>query len=305
MARPEGLDIICCSLEPWDEVWRRNQHLASRDAASYGRPCVCSSPSRPSTWPGRWQGRWPPPSALRPIGDSGRLWAMAPRKWLPRRIWPAGDRSLFRQVIAAGRRLGFDRPVLWINDSMYAPMLESTGWPSVYDVTDDWLLGADPVTRDGAAAAERCARCCAMPPRSWCARRRWWRAGDVTGWSIWFRTAWTSTTCGRRPSRPPDLPAGRIVLYQGTLSDGRLDIDLCVCDLRPAMRAPATLVLRGPEQPDPGIDQGPDRCRCRRPRSAVRTPTCPPTFSTPTCWWCPIRSPPSPRASIRSRPVSS
>ncbi len=29
MARPEGLDIICCSLEPWDEVWRRNQHLAS------------------------------------------------------------------------------------------------------------------------------------------------------------------------------------------------------------------------------------------------------------------------------------
>ena len=28
--------------------------------------------------------------------------------------------------------------------------------------------------------------------------------------------------------RPPDLPAGRIVLYQGTLSDGRLDIDLCL-----------------------------------------------------------------------------
>jgi len=30
--------------------------------------------------------------------------------------------------------------VLWINDSTYAPLVERTGWPSVYDVTDDWLL---------------------------------------------------------------------------------------------------------------------------------------------------------------------
>ncbi len=69
------------------------------------------------------KGRLPELSPLRPVGESGRLWTVTPRKWLPRSLWPRGDHSLFRQVVGAGRRLGFDHPVLWINDSTYAPLL--------------------------------------------------------------------------------------------------------------------------------------------------------------------------------------
>jgi glycosyltransferase involved in cell wall biosynthesis len=45
--------------------------------------------------------------------------------------------------------------------------------------------------------------------------------------------------------RPTDLPATRIVLYQGTLSDGRLDMGLCT-DLARSLGAEATLVFVGP-----------------------------------------------------------
>ncbi len=45
--------------------------------------------------------------------------------------------------------------------------------------------------------------------------------------------------------RPADLPPGRIVLYQGTLSDGRLDIGLCV-SLARTLSGRATLVFLGP-----------------------------------------------------------
>ena len=45
--------------------------------------------------------------------------------------------------------------------------------------------------------------------------------------------------------RPADLPPGRVVLYQGTLSDGRLDIGLCV-SLARDLTGRATLVFLGP-----------------------------------------------------------
>ena len=82
------------------------------------------------TWSLR-QGGWPGSSALRTIDEDGRLWVMAPRKWLPRRIWSNGDHSLVRQVLAAAQELRLNRPLLWINDSTYAPLLKMTSWPSV------------------------------------------------------------------------------------------------------------------------------------------------------------------------------
>jgi teichuronic acid biosynthesis glycosyltransferase TuaH len=45
--------------------------------------------------------------------------------------------------------------------------------------------------------------------------------------------------------RPSDLPQGRTVLYQGTLSSGRLDIDLCV-SLAQGLAGRANLVFLGP-----------------------------------------------------------
>ena len=36
--------------------------------------------------------------------------------------------------------LGLPDPLVWVNDASYARFALSTGWPTVYDVTDDWLL---------------------------------------------------------------------------------------------------------------------------------------------------------------------
>jgi hypothetical protein len=77
---------------------------------------------------------------LRRIGDTGRLWGLRPVKALPRSAGSWADRSLGLQVRLAARRLGFGRPVLWVNDLSYAWLVRSSGWPSIYDITDDWLL---------------------------------------------------------------------------------------------------------------------------------------------------------------------
>ena len=54
--------------------------------------------------------------------------------------------------------------------------------------------------------------------------------------------------------RPSDLPTGPIVLYQGTLSDGRLDIDLCV-SICSAIGDRATFVFVGPNTLTRGSSQ--------------------------------------------------
>ena len=41
------------------------------------------------------------------------------------------------QVRLAAANSGFRRPTLWINDVTYAPLIGATGWPAIYDVTDD------------------------------------------------------------------------------------------------------------------------------------------------------------------------
>jgi glycosyltransferase involved in cell wall biosynthesis len=242
--RADPFDVICLSLEPWDEVWRRNQHMA-RELLRL-RPTLrllFAEPPVDVAWSLR-QGRWPKRSLLRPVGDSGRLWAMAPRKWLPRRIWPRGDRSLSDQVMEAGRRLRFDRPVLWINDSTYAPLIERSGWPSVYDITDDWVLakGSDRQMerqhRNDAAVLGDASEVVVCSPA----------LAESRGHhrSVHLIANGVEVDHLRAPTeRPGDLPAGPVVLYSGTLSAGRLDIDLCV-RLGRAVAGRAALVFVGP-----------------------------------------------------------
>lgn len=244
MERADPFDVICLSLEPWDEVWRRNQHMA-RELLIL-RPTLrllFAEPPVDVAWSLR-QGRWPERSLLRPVGSSGRLWAMAPRKWLPRRIWPRGDRSLSDQVMEAGRRLRFDRPVLWINDSTYAPLIERTGWPSIYDVTDDWVLakGTDRQMerqqRNDAAVLRGASEVVVCSPALAESRGR--------NRSVHLIANGVEVDHLRAPTeRPGDLPDGPVVLYSGTLSAGRLDIGLCT-RLGRALAGRATLVFVGP-----------------------------------------------------------
>jgi glycosyltransferase involved in cell wall biosynthesis len=244
MSGADDFDVICLSLEPWDEVWRRNQHMAAELLRL--RPSMrllFAGPPIDVTWSLR-QGGWPGSSALRTIDEDGRLWVMAPRKWLPRRIWSNGDHSLVRQVLAAAQELRLNRPLLWINDSTYAPLLKMTSWPSVYDVTDDWLLaqGRPPEMerqrRNDADMLRDATEVVVCSPSLVDSRGRTRQVHLIpNGVDVDHLRSLTS--------RPVDLPTGRIVMYQGTLSEGRLDVDLCL-RLCHGLVGRATLVFVGP-----------------------------------------------------------
>lgn len=238
------LDVICFSLERWDEIWRRNQWFATEmlDADPQLRILFAELPID-ALW-ATLHGKLPSNGRLRPVGTTGRLWATAPYKLLPRRVWAGADKFLASQVLRAARQLGMRRPVLWINDSTYADLAVSTGWPSVYDVTDDWLLANrddrhlarerrhDTLLLDNATEVVVCSPALAESR----GRRR----------AVRLISNGVDIEHIRCPQpRPVDLPEGRIALYQGTATRGRLDLDLCV-ELAAALGKMATLVLVGP-----------------------------------------------------------
>jgi teichuronic acid biosynthesis glycosyltransferase TuaH len=237
-------EVVCCSLEPWDEVWRRNQLVATellRLRPSLRLLFVEPPVDVPRSLARR---RRPAPSGLRSLGDSGRLWAVTPRKWLPRRIWAGVDQALGQQVLDTVRRVGFERPVLWVNDSTYAPLVKESGWPSIYDVTDDWLLAGhaaaelDRQQRNDRLLVDTVAEVvvCSSSLQETRGRSR----------QVHLIPNGVDVAHFRQPQpRPADLPAGRTMVYAGSLHDDRLDVDLCV-ELSARLAGRATLVLVGP-----------------------------------------------------------
>ena len=137
-------ELVVCSLEPWDEIWRRNQFFV--DALLRRNPALRVLFVEPpaDVLFDITQRRRPALPRFRRLAADGRLMAFRPLKALPRRLGPPADALLLWQLRLAVRRIGFARPVLWINDVTYAPLIERTGWPSLYDVTDDWLLAPSP-----------------------------------------------------------------------------------------------------------------------------------------------------------------
>lgn len=244
-------DVICFSLEPWDDVWRRNQLFAS--ALLELRPSMrilFAEVPVDIAWSLR-HGRLPARRPLRAVGTSGRLWAMSPYKLAPRRLWPRTDQLLGRQVLRAAKRLSFQQPVLWINDVTYAD-LATSGWPAVYDITDDWLLVASH-DRELARLADHDRRLLAQADEVVvCSPSLYQTRGQDR--TVHLITNGVDVEHFRRPqSRPDDLPAGRVVVYVGTLAVGRLDLDLCVALCRHlAGRAHAVFV--GPNSLPPERD---------------------------------------------------
>jgi teichuronic acid biosynthesis glycosyltransferase TuaH len=253
MPSPETFDIVCCSLEPWDQVWRRNQLMATellRLRANL-RLLFVETPVD-MAWAVRNR-QVPALSARRQIGDTGRLWATRPRKWLPRKVWPFVDQSLGSQVLAAAAHLNMSRPVLWINDNTYGPLITRTGWPSVYDVTDDWTLAEGSPEemarqrRNDARIVEGADEVVVCSPALVGSRGRNRHVHLITnGVDVDHLRSLTT--------RPADLPAGQIAMYQGTLSAGRLDIRLCV-ELAATIAPDATLVFVGPNSLDKESEQ--------------------------------------------------
>lgn len=246
-----GRDVVLVSLEPWDEVWRRNQHLAAgllrRDPGL--RLLVVEPPrdplhalvggSAPRTGRGLRPG--PPVAGVGP----GRLWLYEPTKLLPRRLDPGSDRRRARAVARAADRAGLSRPTLWVNDPRAADLLDVTGWPALYDVTDDWvtadrdeaerarLVRGERILLEQAVAVTVCSP--ALAERKGADR------------PVELVTNGVDADLYRRPTaRPEDLPPGPTAVYVGTLHRDRLDVDLCVRTQAELDRDGGRLVLVGP-----------------------------------------------------------
>lgn len=241
-------DLVVLSLEAWDEVWRRNQHLVAgllrADPALrvlFVEPAVDPLHDLVTRHaPRRGHGV----RAVRLSGAEGRLWSFRPNKLLPRKVDPDADRRLASATVRAARRLGFADPLLWINDPSGAEVLRQTGWPALYDITDDWLEAERTPTeharlvRDEGFLMERCVEVVVCSPSLAETKGRLRRVTLVPNA--------VDVEFYRRPQpRPADLPTGPVAVYVGTVHTDRIDPDLCVATAR-ALGDAGALVLVGP-----------------------------------------------------------
>lgn len=220
-------ELVVCSLKAWDQVWNRNNFLT--DALLRRNPDLRVLFVEPPVDPlyDLSNRRRPTPPRLTTITADGRLRVLRPIKCLPRRIGPLSDALQRKQVRAAARQFRLSEPVLWINDVTYAPLIDETGWRSIYDVSDDWLL-APFATREiqrlreldeiALAAADEVVVCSkALAETRGATRSVWLVPNAVDG--VHFK---------KPQPRPEDLPWEPVALYAGTTHDARIDVDLVV-----------------------------------------------------------------------------
>ncbi len=187
--------------------------------------------------------RIPTPPRFRRLSKDGRLVALRPLKPFPRRFGRAADVLMLGQVKVAARALRLLQPTLWINDVTFAPLISETGWSTVYDITDDWLLApflprelARLTRLDDLALTEADEVVVCSPALA--ASRGLKRDVSVVPNGVdveHFRRA--------RP-RPSDLPDSPTAVYVGSLHDARIDVRLVV-ELAAALPR-LTVVLVGP-----------------------------------------------------------
>jgi glycosyltransferase involved in cell wall biosynthesis len=218
---------VVCSLEPWDEVWRRNQFFAAALLRRNPELRVLFVEPPADVLFDLLQRRLPALPRLRMVGQGARIRALRPLKALPRRVGSVVDRSLRAQVLLGIQAVGFSRPTIWVNDVTFAPLLGRRGWPSVFDVTDDWLLAPFAprelerlrrLEATALAAADEVVVCSPALAASRGATRR-----------VHLIPNGVEVERFRRPQqRPKDLPVGRTAVYAGSLHEARLDLELVV-----------------------------------------------------------------------------
>lgn len=245
--------IVVFSLEPWDDVWRRNQYLI--DALLRADPTleviVVEPPEDPVH---RLVTRRRPRlgKGLRQHeGYGGRLHLLQPTKWLPRRLGRWADALMEASVRRGIRHLSWQRPLLWINDPRWAGFATASRWPSLYDITDDWVL-ADRPERERRRLAEADATLLAGCDEV-----------VVCSTALGVSKGLARARAGANPvtlipnavdvdryrlpyDRPDDLPDAPVALYAGTLHEDRLDVDLVLHTAERLAEFGARLVLLGP-----------------------------------------------------------
>lgn len=244
-------DLVVISLEPWDGVWRRNQHLVSRLLTLDPGLRVLFVEPRADPLHDVRSGRRPQfgRRVRKRANVQPGLWTLRPVKLLPRRIDRGADRRFARGVVRSARRLGMTDPILWINDPAAAELSGMTGWATLYDITDDWAA-ADRAAPERARivdgeqqllrSADQVVACSAELVR----RKSPARGADRAPIVLIPNGVDTAAYQHRHP-RPPDLPARKVALYAGTLHADRFDVPLCIATAR-ELSTSATVVLLGP-----------------------------------------------------------
>lgn len=137
-------DLVFVSMENWDDVWRRNQFLCAGLARRHpnmkilfmGRPRDVSHQIRKRKF-AEVRGR-----ASYPAPGHPAITITHPLKLLPntlaagRKVNEALERAHIRKEM---RRMGMERPLLWLNPHYAVHMCGKMGERGVvYDITDDW-----------------------------------------------------------------------------------------------------------------------------------------------------------------------
>lgn len=246
--------VACVSLEPWDEVWRRNQHFAAQlvDQGLVSR-LVFVEPPR--------------------LGER-------PRRWSPR----AGI-DVVRPLLPAPKRLGGLRlagallqttdlrrvTVVWVNDATLGRHCLRRGVRAVYDVTDDWRTFDNPayIRRRIVMAEDALARRATTIVCSEVLAQRWLERYGSRPPVV--QNAVDLTAFADVVPRQLDGP-GPHLGYVGTLHSQRIDVDLV---LRLAREIGGTVHLVGPASLDDASRQrlaGEPRVRLHGPVPAAEVP---------------------------------
>jgi glycosyltransferase involved in cell wall biosynthesis len=243
-----AMDLVVASLEAWDTVWRRNQHLISRLLRD--DPALRVLFVEPAADPlhdlisRRPAGRGVP--VMEVPGYERRLMRFRPVKRLPRRVDKRVDDRLAHAIMRAAVAARMQRPLLWVNDPGAATLARTSGWTTVYDITDDWVAAERaPASLARVAAAEKWlllnAEAVVACSDELIRRKAPWRSPGA----IDLIPNAVDVDAYRRPApRPADLPQASAV-YVGTLHTDRLDIGLCEMTAR-TLVGRGTLVLVGP-----------------------------------------------------------
>ncbi len=224
--------VALVSLEPWDLVWRRNQHLVAELLAQRLVASVVFIE---------------PPAAGRPAPARSPL----PGVTVIRPVLPVPRRTGGLSVVATWlrRRWLRDVDVLWVNDPVLgARCSEGSRARVVYDVTDDWRFSEQParLTRRLVAAEDRLAATAVTVVCSDVLAERWSQRYGVAA-AVVHNAATQPSYAAVAPRQLPGN--GLHVGYVGTLHEDRLDIDLLLRIA--AMPEVGTIHLVGPDAMSP------------------------------------------------------
>jgi teichuronic acid biosynthesis glycosyltransferase TuaH len=137
--------FVFVSLEPWDEIWRRNQFIcdgllrkSTETKILFVQPPFDNSYALRAGNFGNFQHS---PSRIS-CGYGERLQLFTPTKWFPNSL-PLGrawnEKYLLSQIKKTLRGLNWLPTHLWINQHEAAHLLDADIAPqSIYDITDDW-----------------------------------------------------------------------------------------------------------------------------------------------------------------------